>query len=371
MSKDNRLGQLLLAKGLIDEPALEEALRARLLSGTRLGTALVQQEALRLDALGPCLAEQHGVPEAPDGALEAIPDGVALRVSGDLCTRHCVVPFRLEGEVLHLAMRDPHERVAAAIAAVTGLEVERYVVPELRMMFLLERYYGQIREPRFLRLPPARPRAGTEERRRYLAASFQPPPADEAAQSSVEEDPTGRRETMSLSTYDLPVVVKPPVSTTAVLDEVLTALETAVEGEQVSDLLVRPVLANTAVSVLFWVRGRHAVAAGSDGTSVRGRELRKIVLPLDPPSMLRWAIQEQSLLLDNAEYDWLMQGLANRLGLPALGEVAVAPVFLMGAVVAVACFMTCRGTSFTGDAIEQLKLLSEGASAAFRRLAAS
>ena len=167
---------------------------------------------------------------------------------------------------------------------------------------------------------------------------------------------------------ELPIVVERPVQTTPLLDRVLARLEVAAAGDAVGEQLVQPVLDGTAVGVLFRVKDRSCIGSHADGTSVRGEALRKVVLPLDPPSMFQRAFRQRSLLVASAEGDWLIQGVADRLGLPAAGEVALAPVMLDGVVVALACYLTARGTVFPDHALDLLKLLSECATAAYRRL---
>ena len=59
-----RLGELLVAAGLLDADKLEQALRAQIVWGGRLGTNLVELGFIDLDELSRALGRLHGVPAA-------------------------------------------------------------------------------------------------------------------------------------------------------------------------------------------------------------------------------------------------------------------------------------------------------------------
>lgn len=409
MSK--KLGEILVAREQISGAQLAAALQAQLLtSGTRIGTVLVQQEVVRLDAISTALSVQHGVPAAPSELLddEAAVDEAGQLVPGALCDQQGVIPLRFTEGTLHLAMRDPTRRCAGEISFALGLPIQRYVVPELRLMYLLERWYGIPRDPRFLRTPD---RGSVQnERRTYLSPTVQPDPevplpeefeAEEsldlvyldeyhsppAGPSSpgveidmeLEEDvdvdldleerdqPTARA-TAQDQEPELPIDVEEPVVATRLIDVVVARLREAETGDVIAQLLVEPVLEGTALSVLFWVKERWAVGCAAHGTSARQDELQRLVVPLDPPSLLQWAHTRKMVLRADARRDSLLQEVAARLGLPAVGDVCVAPVLLQDEVVTLVCFMSARGAHLSDDAPQTLKRLSEEASAAYRRL---
>ena len=426
------LGQLLIAREQLTPAGLDNGLQAQLVTGTRIGTVLVQQEVVRLDAVSDALSAQHGVPAVPQQLLDddSAVDAAVQQVTGALCDRHAVVPLLLEAGTLHLAMCDPSRRLAGEISFELGLPIKRYVVPELRLMYLLERWYGIPRDPRFLRAPVQQ--AVGNERRTYISATVRPlpetpaidaadleqtlelvyldeyeapaepggPAARTGSREEVKEDlvidlvaaegdsapepddadlpiDVGEPETSAPAPDpgfapdpedELPIDVDDPVHAPNLIDVVVGRLEEAETGDVLARLLVQPVLEGTAVSVLFWVKERWAVGCCSDGTSVRQEELQRLVVPLDSPSLLQWAHQRKMVLKADGARDAVLQEVAAQLGLPALGEVCAAPVLLHGEVVNLVCFMSSQGTLFSEEAPYILKRLIERGSAAYRRL---
>ena len=76
------------------------------------------------------------------GKPEVDPDAAAL-VTSEQAMRLMAAPFRLEGGVLHVAMRDPSDWAAAdEIAAVSGMAVERHGIEERHLRDLLREHYG-------------------------------------------------------------------------------------------------------------------------------------------------------------------------------------------------------------------------------------
>ncbi|MEO7730494.1 MAG: hypothetical protein ABIY55_05940, partial [Kofleriaceae bacterium] len=59
-----RLGELLVAAGLLTVEQVEQAVRAQVMWGGRLGTNLVELGYIDLDKLATALSRQHGIPAA-------------------------------------------------------------------------------------------------------------------------------------------------------------------------------------------------------------------------------------------------------------------------------------------------------------------
>ncbi len=168
LNLDARIGELLLLRGLITEAQLEKALALQLVQGARIGTNLVELEALSLDALASALGAQHGAAVATDAMLREVREEARVIVPGSICVRYGVIPLRLEaGTQLHLAMLDPHRLdVVDELAGVLGMSViHPYVVPELRLHHYLYVHYRISRPARFLRSPG---RVIDGERRQHL-----------------------------------------------------------------------------------------------------------------------------------------------------------------------------------------------------------
>jgi hypothetical protein len=164
-----RLGDLLVESRLItDEQRHRALLRQGRLRG-RFGTALLEEEASE-DVVAHGLAVQNRVPPATPEALESIRSDVLRLVPGRVAQRLHAVPFRKEGRVLSVAMRDPGDLPALdELAALTGFRIAPHAALEVRIYALLYRFYAADVEPRyltaaaFLRDAGQRPKDDTDE----------------------------------------------------------------------------------------------------------------------------------------------------------------------------------------------------------------
>jgi len=99
------LGDLLLARDLVDEEGLERAVKRQRETGVRLGEALLELGLLDEETLFRTLAFQLGLPfRAPP--LEPEPQA-CRRVRGAFALRRGVLPLRVEGRAVEVAMVDP------------------------------------------------------------------------------------------------------------------------------------------------------------------------------------------------------------------------------------------------------------------------
>ncbi len=142
--RQQRLGEALVAAGKITADQLEQALaRQRTAGGGPLGSHLLQLGYLSADDLAEVLGEVFGVrPLRRAEVLGAAPEVAAL-LSPEFCRRHRVLPVRVDGEDLHLAMADPADTLALHEAAfLTGFRIVPRVVPDLVLRDALERFHG-------------------------------------------------------------------------------------------------------------------------------------------------------------------------------------------------------------------------------------
>ncbi|MFP2913012.1 hypothetical protein ACLESD_50010, partial [Pyxidicoccus sp. 3LFB2] len=159
-----KLGAILVRKGLITQAQLDEALKAQLIYGGRLGTNLVELDILDIDTLAMVLGEQSRYPVAQDADFDAVTAATLALLPAALAEKHLAFPLGQEGRRLKVAMVNPMElRDTDALGFATGLRIVPYIAPELRMFYALARRYGIPRESRYVQFDPARrprPQAG-------------------------------------------------------------------------------------------------------------------------------------------------------------------------------------------------------------------
>lgn len=153
-----KLGELLVARGLITPLQLEQALQAQQWFGGKLGTNLVEMGFISEDAVALCLSQQFGTPVIRPEAVSSIPREVIARVPKDLAQKYRALPLRLDGRTLHVCVADPHDlQRLDELSFALNSPVKPYVITELTLNYALERYYGIQREVRCLRLAGADP----------------------------------------------------------------------------------------------------------------------------------------------------------------------------------------------------------------------
>jgi hypothetical protein len=145
-----KLGQVLVARGWITIQQLTRALQNQQGVGGRLGTCLLETDAITEEILFKGLSEQLGVPAALPEDLRGIPEEVLTLVPEKLARRCRAVPFRLNGGRLDIALQDPRNLSCQdEIAFACGKRVKVFVGSEVRMSEALERYYREDCPSRF------------------------------------------------------------------------------------------------------------------------------------------------------------------------------------------------------------------------------
>jgi len=148
-----KLGQILVARGWITVQQLTRALKNQNVVGGRLGTCLLEMEALDEEQLAKGLSEQLGVPAATVDEFHNIPEEVRELLPAKLARRCRAVPFRALGGRLDVAMLDARNLACQdEIAFATGRRVKVHVGLEIRVYEALEKYYDEECPSRFAHL---------------------------------------------------------------------------------------------------------------------------------------------------------------------------------------------------------------------------
>ena len=152
-----RLGELLVAAGLLAAEQVEQALRAQVLWGGRLGTNLVELHLLELDPLSQALGRQHQMPAALARHFEKADPELQHRLSPEIAERFSCIPLLQMGPERHVVVASIAPLVPRQLAIIADelvVDIARLVpavAAELRIRYQLERVYGIRRAARFLR----------------------------------------------------------------------------------------------------------------------------------------------------------------------------------------------------------------------------
>lgn len=135
-----RLGEMLVRAGLITDEQLDSALLAQQRDGGKIGQILVRELLVTEDQIAATLADQKGLAHVTLAGAD-IDRAVALMLPLGMVRRRGVIPIKVEGDVLTLAMADPLDVEAIDEAELrTGLTVEPVVAAASQVMYAIEKY---------------------------------------------------------------------------------------------------------------------------------------------------------------------------------------------------------------------------------------
>jgi len=139
-----RIGELLVRGGLVTREQLNEALEKEKSNGSHLVQELVRLGFTTEDQLTQFLAKQFGI-EKVELANTEILDSVFNLIPPDLIQKHQIIPLRLVGSTLTVAMPDPTNLIAINEAKfITGYAIRVALAPPSEIKKLLEKRFGSV-----------------------------------------------------------------------------------------------------------------------------------------------------------------------------------------------------------------------------------
>lgn len=135
-----RLGEMLLRAGLIDQEVLDAALSEQARAGGKIGEILVRELILTEDQIAGVLAEQKGF-EHVNLAAYPVDRSVATLLPLRMARKRGVIPIGMRGDMLLLAMADPLDVEAVDEAEIrTGFKVEPVVAAASQVRYAIEKF---------------------------------------------------------------------------------------------------------------------------------------------------------------------------------------------------------------------------------------
>ena len=138
----DKLGELLVKSGRINQAQLTEALALQKEQGGRLGTNLIKLGHLTDRQLVDALSEQFKVPSVDLSGME-VDDSVTKIIPADIARKYTIFPVAKAGATVTVAMIDPTNVFAMDdVKFMTGYKVEPVVASETAIRGAIDRYYG-------------------------------------------------------------------------------------------------------------------------------------------------------------------------------------------------------------------------------------
>lgn len=331
----SKLGQILAERGLIDERGLQSGLAIQQQAGLRLGSALVRLGLLSFDTLAAVLSEQLGFPAADSRTLERLDARALAAIPLELRAKYQILPIRLDGRRLHLALVDPtREDLMNHLAAALRVEIAPYVLPQ--GLFLAHAQRAELlASGRAITGPLGIPVQHTASR-----PASQPGPGKTAPEANqpdelldlvyldeVISDVRASRPTTDLE-IDISFEDSPKKDPAFALDQLVQRLDHATRADEVVATLLRPPLANMTLAVLLLPRGDIGSTLGAWGTELPQSEARTLVVPLNVPSLFKRSLSERRPTVGETKGDPIQAMVATFLRAPAAQVGCALPVLL-------------------------------------------
>jgi type IV pilus assembly protein PilB len=140
-NKNKRLGDLLIEVGLISEEQLGRAISIQKHSGRKIGEILVELGHVSEAEISGALEVQLGITHVELEKIH-IPPEVPRLISERLARRHVLIPIKLEGSTLTVAMADPLNIFAIDdIQLTTGLDVKPVISTKSEILNAVGLYF--------------------------------------------------------------------------------------------------------------------------------------------------------------------------------------------------------------------------------------
>jgi len=138
-----KLGTLLIESGIITQKQLDETLVLQEKTPKKLGELLIERGLVNEQEIFRALEYQYHIPYVDLGET-AIEPQIPRLISEGVAKKHTLIPIKLEGGVLTVAMSDPLNFYAMDdVKRATGLEVKPAMATKSDILNSIERYYGK------------------------------------------------------------------------------------------------------------------------------------------------------------------------------------------------------------------------------------
>lgn len=137
-----RIGEILIAYGLITRKILDEALAYQQQYGGNLTQYLISRDHLKEEDLAKCVSIQFGYPYLPLRAYD-IPESITKLVPPPIIKKYWLIPVDKIQNIITVVMADPFDEEALdEVEKATGCKVQPFVGVLSDILKAIEKYYG-------------------------------------------------------------------------------------------------------------------------------------------------------------------------------------------------------------------------------------
>ncbi len=363
-----RLGEILVGERACTADALRDALKNQVIFGGRLGTNLLEIEAVGEEALARALGKQHALPSL-FGEMKLDPHATAL-LTPEIADRYDAIPYVLADRRLALLVVDPRNLgMLDEVAFATGKQVHPIVVPEARVWALLRRTYRIERQLRgievdFGKLKSAAPAAPKPDAR-AAGGDLMDEREFDALYSRISAKPAPSADDV----IELTELVEPPAPPARPPEEpepsplsfqdAVRFLEGVAARDAIAGTVLRYARSKFRRAVLLTVQRGVAHGWAGLGEKLGAQAVRRIHLALGTPGIIDTVVRTQAHFLGPIPKTEANIRLLKLLGGGVPGNAFLVPILALGRVVNVFYADNGKGAVVdTGDVGELLILAS-------------
>lgn len=365
-----KLGELLLNEKLITPEQLDEALKSQMIFGIKLGSSLVELGFISEEQLCKVLSSKLCVPAVGLRAMSSVAPEVLALIPAELAGKYRVVPIRVDGKKLALAMADPTDFNAIdEVAFVTGCVIIPHIVPDFRITSALSKYYQIRGDIRYLKIEGE------------LAGKRRAAPVAEAVKKAGTIEIPMTNDSGELLNIEIPLEFEGFANLPDYVDDYATAsggverysvdrlsleFASAKKRDQIAAVFIKYLGQEFTVGALFIIRNNMAIGWRGIAAGKLIEELESLNILLGKQSVMRDVLETRQFymgtLVQTPENLQILKALGVGPGTPLL----VLPIVMLKKVVAVV--VVSAEMDALGKRLQELQKLVYKASLAFEML---
>ncbi len=138
-----KIGDILIAKGLISASQLKQALDEQKKTGRKVGQILIESAMVTEEQLVDAISENLDIPRMSLESMVIDPNVIAL-VPVEIARRYCLIPvIKIRDKILTVAMADPLNIIAIEeLRYLTKMEIKRVVAHQSEIHNAIDQYYS-------------------------------------------------------------------------------------------------------------------------------------------------------------------------------------------------------------------------------------
>ncbi len=362
-----KLGELLLKERMVTSAQLEEALKNQMIYGIRLGSSLIEMGYVDEDALCTLLSKKLGVPCVGRKELTSVSRELLHWFPRHLVEAHHVVPLKVDGNRLTLAMTDPTDYTAIEeIGFATGRVIHPHIAPDVHISRALARYYN-------ITLGEARYQQVADQRRQNSTDTTEKPATiimpgfsetGELLNVTIPAEFEGFASLLGDEAEDM-YMHSDDVSRYTV-DRVSLDFSESRSRDDVGNVFIKYLGQEFTAAALFIVRGNAAVGWRSVTAGEKVGDFEEFSLLLSKPSVLHDVIESKNFSMGTLVNTPENRQILRILHLRSETSLLVLPLVMLNKVVAVV--LVTADMDSLGHRLTELQKLVRKASLAFEML---